>query len=446
MKNLRSSRAALVAAGVFAVWVSNPAYAANWLMLQGTEPEAAAARARIWGFIQPQFEHRGDSTLSAGPFKGQDAVFNQVGPDLTNNDQFQLRRARLGVRGTAFPLDSDVNYFFLLEAGNNGVTKFTTDRGVALTDASVTLNHFKRFTRVRFGQFKYPGSEDGLQAIHVHNYVNFATPSDQLLLERFFQGDGFDTQDANEPTGFNAFRDIGLQLFNAFQTGEWLGYPWEHSYAAMVGNGNGINRGDDNSNKDLYLYASTGQIFAGKGARRQDWKLFAWYQKGDRKLETQGSPDGHNYERQRWGLGLTFRKDRYRLYAEYYQADGVIFSGTDGGAVPGAVSNAGTSVASFNVFPNQEAYGWYVDVGYKVLPNVELDYRFAYLDRATNPPEKDEREFWDHTFGIQYWFNKKVRAILNYQLRDAEADNNSVADDIVSDVDNVFSAQVLAIF
>jgi hypothetical protein len=415
-------------------------------MLQGTEPEAAAERARIWGFIQPQYEYRGDSNLSAGPFRGQDASFNQIGPDLTNSNQFQIRRARLGVRGTAFPLDSDVNYFFLIEAGNNGITKFTTDRGVALTDASVTLNHFKRFTRLRFGQFKYPGSEDGLQAIHVHNYVNFATPTDQLLQERFFKTDGFDPQESNKPTGFNAFRDIGLQLFNAFQTKEWLGSPWEHSYAVMVGNGNGINRGDDNSNKDVYLYASTGQVFAGKGARRQDWKLFAWYQKGDRKLETQGNPSGHNYERKRWGLGLTFRKDKYRLYAEYYKADGVIFAGTDGGAVPGSVNNAGTAVASFNVFPNQEAYGWYVDGGYKVLPNVELDYRFSYLDRGTNPPDTDEREFWDHTLGVQYWFNKKVRAIINYQFRNARAKNNSVANDIVNDIDNVFSAQVLAIF
>ena len=103
------------------------------------------------------------------------------------------------MRGANFPIDSKTNYFLLLEAGTNGITKFTGDSAVAATDASVTLNHIPH-ARVRIGQFKYPGEEEGLQAIHVFNYINFTAVTDQLLLERFFDGDGSNTQDENKPS------------------------------------------------------------------------------------------------------------------------------------------------------------------------------------------------------------------------------------------------------
>ena len=99
-----------------------PVQATDWLMIQGTEPDGAAERARVWGFIQPQYNDIGDTKLKAGPWAGQDAVFNVIAPGLDTNSGFQLRRARLGVRGTGFPLDSNVNYFLLAEFGDNGIT------------------------------------------------------------------------------------------------------------------------------------------------------------------------------------------------------------------------------------------------------------------------------------------------------------------------------------
>jgi hypothetical protein len=33
--------------------------------------------------------------------------------------------------------------------------------------------------------FKYPGSEEGLQAIHVFDYINFTWVTAQMMLERF---------------------------------------------------------------------------------------------------------------------------------------------------------------------------------------------------------------------------------------------------------------------
>lgn len=223
------------------------AQASNWLMLQGTEPDNSAPRAKVWGFIQPEYQSTSGTELKAGPFKGQDMAPNQIRPDNKSNKTFNIRRARLGVRGTGFPLDPKVNYFFLAEFGNNGIT--TRNKAGQITDASITLNHIEG-ARIRIGQFKTPTSEEGLQAIHVFNYVNFTNGTDQLLLERFTNGDGSDNTDgANPPNGpVGAFRDIGVQVFDTFKKDNW-----EHSYAVMVGNGNGINRGDNDDNMDTYL-------------------------------------------------------------------------------------------------------------------------------------------------------------------------------------------------
>lgn len=439
MRSNKLAVAMALAAGVTAT----TAQAANWLQVQGTEAPGATDRLKVWGFIQPQYSETGGSDLDAGPWNGQKAVFNQIGPDLDSDSSFQIRRARIGARGANFPLDGKTNYFLLLEAGNNGITKYGNG-SVALTDASVTFNQIPH-ARVRVGQFKYPGAEEGLQAIHVFDYIEFTNVTNNLLLERFFDGDGSNTQDSNSPNGsVGAFRDIGVQVFDWFNTGSW-----QHTYAAMVGNGNGLNRTDDNGNKDVYLYWSSEQIYGGKGPRREGWKMFAWGQTGQRTLEfVNGNPDTRSYDRDRWGLGTTFRKGKYRAAAEYIYADGMIFNGTDAGAVPGTRNNADTATASFNIQPNGEADGWYIDLGYRVLPKLELDVRYDYLDRMKNVGA-NEREFTTWTLGAQYFINKKTRALVNYEFRDAEApdfSSSATPNQILDNLDNRVGVQVLAIF
>ena len=422
---------------------SAPIHATNWLGLQGTEPAGASERANVWGFVQPEFQYTDGTELKAGPFAGKDAQFNVIGPDLDTNSSFNIRRARLGVRGTGFPLDSNVNYFLLVEAGNNGITS-NGGGSVKVTDASVTLNYLKG-ARFRIGQFKYPGSEEGLMAIHVFDYINFTNVTNQMTLERYFDSDGsVASVGANDPNGsVGAFRDVGVQVFDWFNTGNW-----EHSYAAMIGNGNGIARGDNNSDKDLTLYWASERVFGGEGARRQGLKLYAWHQQGKRTLATGPTQAIGDFDRTRWGLGTTFRKDKYRASAEYIKADGMIFNGTDGAAVAGTLNNAATAVASWNILPNDEADGWYVDAGYKILPNVELDLRYDTLNRATKTAS-EERTFTTWTAGAQYSFNKKTRLIFNYEFRDAEAPNlagSAVPNQILDGMDDRVSLQLLAIF
>jgi hypothetical protein len=452
---------ALAAASATMLWgLVGPAQAANWLELQGTEPAGAAPRAKVWGFIQPEYQYTENTPLKAGPWQGQDAVFNQMRPNLESNSGFNVLRARVGVRGTAMPLDSDVNYFFLAEFGNNGITYPAGGLGNArVTDASITLNQIPG-ARVRVGMFKYPGSEEGLQAIHVMDYINFTQMSNQLLLERFFGNTGTGTAGppgfcptaageeacSNNPIGpVGAFRDIGIQVFDWFNVGKW-----QNTYAAMLGNGNGL-MPNNNDAYNYYLYWSSSLIFAGKGVRVQSWKSFIWYQSGSRSIST--APNGaggdvEDYQRTRYGLGTTLRKGKHRFAAEYTKAEGMIFNGTDAGAIPGAVSNNGNFIASWNVAPEGEADGWYVHYGYAPTQAWEFDIRYDQLNRLTDNTA-GERQFETWTLGAQYFFNRKTRLVVNYEWRYGQApneDSSSTPNTILETIDNRISTEILMIF
>lgn len=447
------SLAATAVAGALTLGMSatQEANASNWLMLQGTEDPGTVGRAQVWGFIQPEVQYTDGSEVPAGDWKGTTMQPNMIAPDLKSRATFNMRRARIGVRGQGFPLDNKVNYFILAEYGNNGISN--KSKSVQLTDASITLNHIPH-ARVRVGQFKYPGSEEGLQAIHVFDYVNFTAFTDQMLLERFFDGTGSTAGDVNKPNGpVGAFRDIGVQVFDSMKTG-----GLETSYALMVGNGNGLNRTDNNGAKDYYAYLSTEKVFGGEGARREGLKGFIWHQNGKRTLTTDGAGE---YDRKRTGLGATFRKDKYRAAFEYMWADGMIFNGTDGGAVAGNIATTADTTkatyqkaAGFNMEPEEKADGFYLDVGYKVLPKLELDLRYDVLHRATETEAK-QRDFSTVTFGAQYFFNKKTRIVFNYEMRSQEvanpgaiknANQRKAAETIADALDDRISVQMLAIF
>ncbi len=450
-------KTALIAGCLAALGAATSAQAANWLALQGTERAGAAPRAKVWGFIQPEYVSTDGTLLKAGAFAGQPAIFNQMRPDLKTNEGFNMIRARVGVRGTGFPPDSRVNYFFLVEYGNNGITR-QGGGNARITDASVTLSYFPA-ARFRIGTFKTPGSEEGLQAIHVFDYINFTNAVNGLLLERFFDGNGNTTAGngtgcplgatasscANRPNGpVGAFRDTGIQMFQIFKNGDW-----EHSYAIMIGNGNGITRGDNDDNRETYLYWSSERVYGGKGPRRKGWKLYAWHQSGKRTLTGAGGTGGAGvYDRTRYGIGSTYRKGRLHANFEYIKADGMIFNGTDGAAVAGAINNGGNGIASFNVATSGEANGWYVDFGYHLTPKWEVDVRYDVYNRLTDSPS-DERQFTTLTLGTQYFFNKKSRLIINYEFRDAEAPNlasSATPNVILSGMDDRLSAQLLIVF
>lgn len=421
----------LLAAGIAGCLLTQTAYSANWLMLQGTETarQGEAPRAHLWGFIQAQYQYDNSDPNPAGGYVPP----KLIGPNLDDQDGFNVNRARIGVRGTGFPLDSKVNYFILAEFGNNGITY--GDDGKHLTDASVTLNHIPG-ARVRMGQFKYPGAEEGLQAIHVFDYINFTSVTNQLLLERFPNPDGSDTNKGATPTpnaemnrysqSVGAFRDVGIQVFDTFKASNW-----EHSYAIMVGNGNGINRGDNDSNKDVYVYWSSEMVFGGKGGRREGWKTFAWYQDGKR---TNAYDPTQEQDRTRYGVGTKYLKKPFRVTAEYIEGEGMIFQGQH---------------RPQHIFNNEEANGGYIEGGWYIgNTNLELDLRYDTYTRGENHPNSaanDESTADTVTVGAQYHFNKKTRVNMEYASRDYKSDT-AIVNTQQEGVDGRFAIQVTHIF
>ena len=429
MKKFNKKIFTAACAGAVLAGMSVNANAANWLMLQGTEPSGEAPRAKVWGFIQAQYQKDESDpceTGCGGPPVNPNTGYippKLIGPNLDSQEAFNVNRARIGVRGTGFPLDSKVNYFILAELGNNGITAGSNNK--YLTDASITLNHIKG-ARVRAGLFKTPGFEEGLQAIHVFDYVNFTAVGNQLMLERFpSQGDVAQgaTQTPNADMNqysrsVGAFRDVGIQIFDTFKTGSW-----ETSYALMYGNGNGLNYSDNDENKDVYAYLSTEMVFGGKGPRREGLKMFAWYQDGKR---TNAFDRTLEQDRTRQGGGFKYLKKPFRVGAEYLSGKGMIFQGQHR---PGP-HPSGTPADFNGIYNDEKADGYYVDLGWYIgNTKWELDLRYDSYTRGenhqTSAPD-DESRFETITVGAQYHFNKKTRLNMEYADRSFESDTTEV--------------------
>jgi len=449
--------------------LSANAFAADWLALQGTEAEGAEQVAQVWGFVQAQYQDDSSDPNGAGGYIPP----KLVGPNLDSQSSFNVNRARIGVRGVAMPLDQKINYFLLLELGNNGITE--PENSVAkATDASITFNHLEG-ARVRAGLFKYPGAEEGLQAIHVFDYINFTWVTNQMLLERFpnrvYTPNNGPTTLPPETrlTGFErgvgAFRDVGVQVFNTFK----LDQGWEMSYAAMIGNGNGLNFSDNDDNKDLYIYAAAEKVFAGAGARRQGLKIFAWSQSGKRTADLTADScangnvfpacgaggsgristvhDPAEYDRDRMGFGAKYLRNGLRISGEYMRGEGMIFQAPHnssfaigpGQGIPGAPAGSG-------VFA--EGTGYYLDAGYRFKGSKwELDARYDVYNRLDG--DQFEIEFTRTTLGAQYFFNPRVRIAINYEIREGNAPEfgpGAGPNGNVDGIDNRLAIQATAIW
>ena len=418
ISNAYINYAALVCASVVAV-ASESANAANWLDLQGNEPPGAKPLT-LWGFIQPTATFNegaavtgltGAANITA--YNGQTPLFNLVAPDNENRDQAQIFRARFGARGVIPGTGEKINYFFLTEFGNNGLTRVNLP---VISDASVSFKYIPN-ARLRVGLFKAPLGEEALQAIHVFDYINFSGITDNLALERFV-GPVRTTRPLNVPAGLvaaevvgpvGAFRDVGVQVYDSFRNGKW-----EFGYAAMIGRGNGINFNDTNNKRDVSARIQTSYIFAGAGPRRQDITFYLWSQQGKRTF------NGIDYDRSRSGGGFKYLQGSLRLASEFMRGKGVIFNGAN--PPFNDLGRGFQPVAIVGLGSNNKADGYYADVGWTINKQWEVDLRYDKFNRLTNSAP-DARTFTTSTFGVQYFFNPGLRATLNYEVRDLKVTN-----------------------
>lgn len=436
-------------------------HAANWLSLQGTQPEIVAPKGVkvpyrrktpvLWGFIQENYK-KDQGTVAHNGTNQTTTPFSLLNPDLNGQEGFNSFRVRLALRGMA-DRDNKVNYFFMTETANNGINNIAGHREAAtyFTDASITLKHIPGI-KMRMGMFKTPGSEEGLQAVFVSPYIEFTNFSYQQLLERQIsavgaelpanKSGGASTDHYNgNPTGpIAAFRDTGLQLFDTFA----LGKDWELSYAYMVGNGSGISLSSSNVNLTNYVYTSLEKLFhKGRGYFTESFKAFAWYQNGNRRILV-NSVTPQDYTRIRSGVGMTYYHKGIRFEAEYMDAAGMIFEGAkDTDTTSNAVQDWTFQYAVDKV---NTASGYYVNLEYEILPKQwEVYGRYDYMDRMKNDT-KAERLFNTTILGTSYRFKGATRVDFNYIIRKATAPGNSSAQTVLDNMGNRIAVQLTAHF
>jgi len=437
--------------------------AANWLMLQGVQPETVAPKGvivpyrrmtpKIWGFTQINYK-KDYSTVAVNPTGHTTTPFSLLNPDLKGQSGFNVFRTRLALRGMA-DKDNLVDYFFMTEFGNNGINNLGGHRDVAtyFSDASVTLKHIPG-AKVRVGMFKTPSSEEGMQAVFVSPYIEFTNISNQQMLERKVTNVGAAqtgkqaggaktihyTGTPDQPIG--AYRDSGIQIFDTFDVAKNLTL----SYAYMYGNGAGISLNSSDKQKTNYGYLALEYNFgAGRGYYTESMKFFVWANSGKRYMMSAGDTGvtevGANRERS--GLGMTYYHDGIRFEAEYMKAAGMIYTGAKDTDPDPQVQNWDFQFAADDA---NKADGGYVNLQYEIFPKkFEVFARYDYLNRLTND-SAGERDFKTTTLGCSYRFKGATRIDFNYLIRDAEAPSNANAQKVLDNMGNRLAIQVTAAF
>lgn len=437
--------------------------AADWLMLQGSQPEFVAPKGvkvpyrsktpKVWGFVQANYKQDFSDILIGADGKNK-TPFAFLNPDLKDQSGLNLFRARIALRGMA-DNDNLVNYFVMTEFANNGINNLAGHSNVAtfFSDASITLKHIP-YAKTRVGKFKYPGSEEGLQAVFVSPYVSFTTMTNQQLLERQVTNVGasqigapaggastvhYTSTEVSDPIG--AFRDTGIQIFDTINILD----NWGLTYAYMYGNGTGISNSSSNEQETHYGYLALEDTYGGRGYYTNSLKFYLWGQTGKRVLL---SNDGVgttkiDADRKRYGLGMTYYNNGLRFEAEYMMAEGMIFTGPKDTNADPLQENWQLQFAVGN---ENKANGGYVNLQYEVFPKkFEIFGRYDFSNRLTND-EKGERDFTTATLGCSYRFKGATRVDFNYLVRDAKAPGNDKAQTVLDNMGNRAEVQFTAAF
>jgi len=308
---------------------------------------------------------------------------------------------------------------------------------------------------LRIGQFQWPLVDEGLRAIPAYDYINFSEVSRQQVLERYVRQNPGGTDESL--TGFDgaisSYRDIGAMAFDEFRITE----HWEGTWAAGLGNGNGINRSDNDDNRDLYLRAQAAYVFDGVrrgNPRREDVKFFAWSQQGIGSSMPVGTAPSMT------GMSLS--------------ATATVWDSTttaSPGASPVSTSSETAWSTTAPIRPSRtpgrhrrchpqmapgkdnEFDGWYLDAAWFIKPNkLALQARYDVHNRlnstdGVNFTRKDERVFETWSLGLQYWNHPiKSQWTLSYRIRDLEAPHNAAADEVGATMGNSIELQYFHLF
>lgn len=414
----RRSATAALAAFVVAGSLARSAAAADWPMVQGTEPATAPA-VRPFGFVQVTTEGmlggevHGLTSPALARFEGKTPSFNLLeggGPW-----GISVRRARPGLRGAIPGTNGRVSYFLLAELGTAAIAR----DGPTLTDAAITLGYVPG-ARLRVGQFKLPIMDEAVEANPIAaEWVNFSLPAASLANEN-------PVRDGRYDGGASGFRDVGAEVFDTFRMGHLA-----LSYALMVSNGR-RGRIDVDASKDVTARTSASWVFSGTDSdpHRQELSVFAWGQRGERDI------GGVSVQRIRSGAGIHFEKEPFRARAEVVYASGAIPAG----------QSPPFADQPIVIDPIGRALGGYVQARVRFFDRLRVGLRYEELHRRFDEP-RAERVARTLAPMLEVDVVPNVRVQATYEKRWASAPSGTAdAKEIARAMGDRVALQVTAFF
>ncbi|MDH3255631.1 MAG: OprO/OprP family phosphate-selective porin [Acidobacteriota bacterium] len=333
------------------------------------KPAGAKPPLKVFGVIQADF-YAGD----AGGSDGEDS-------------SFFIRRARLGARGV---LTDRIGYRVMVAL--DGTNSDTLASDVRTFDAYVDVS-LTDSLQLRAGQYKYTFDREGRRSAAALPLITRSRVANALA-GRLGQAGG-------------AFRDVGVELNGS--ASQW-------SYTLGVVNGNGINKRDNNNDKDVYLRASV--------------EPFSGLNLGAGLFEGTSVITGAESDEQIVTIDAMYERGPLAVMGAFYSAS-----------------------YSRREAVDVEPEGFYLVSTYRVRPRVELALRYQDFDQDSNSPG---RSFDSVDFGATYYFEPRgrwggLKASFNYLARSAEAAaTSSVWEErgagIVGDANDVFLARLQVLF
>jgi len=317
-----------------------------------TQTEADSLRADLAIKEQAKKDNQKAFPLSLGRALNLTGLFQeryQAFQGTSGIDGFDTRRARLDFKGA---ISDHWDYELYVEFGGTP----------ALVDGYTTYK-FADYLRISAGQFKIPFSVESL------------TSDSQLeLIDRSQVEESLNAR-AKDVLGNQNGRDIGAQIAGSFfkLNGNYL-----FDYTFGVFNGNGVNRADNNQDKDVSGRFTVHPI--------PNLSLSYDFYHGRDIFGTITT----NQLRNRQGFDARYVYNRLSLTAEY---------------------DKGTDAAI-------KRDGWYAQAGYFILPK-KLQLVGKYDTYDPNKIIATDRSTW-YIGGVNYFFNPWTKLYVNYTYKTEE--------------------------
>jgi len=330
------------------------------------------ARTAAQGCVEPA----GDERINVIGYIQAEANYQLLGEDFLGNNlntsSFYFNRVRFGATGV---IPYDFTYYFLAEFSP------TLGDHPFILDAFVSYRRFAPYISASIGQFKSPFSMEALAPCHKLYTINRTQVVTDLA---------------------NPFRDLGFMIFGGTGDLSVFGSKTKDlfGYRLAIMNGTGLNVKDDNMKKDVVARLTFHPF--------EFLTLGSSYRFGNHPPKVAGITEDD--QRSRLGFDLEFKYKGILLQGEFIQGTDK-GSYTTGGGCGGEVV---THIGSVN------RDGYFLQAAYmtpwKFQPVVRFETYDPNLDAAST---EDIQNII--TYGLNYFFNDRVRVQLNYLYKAEES-------------------------